>query len=125
MMLNTAFDPVAVVVDWLDCCRAHNLDGLLNLYDVRASLQCACDGPYIYQGRDDLARYWSPRLQKALPHAFSLIELLPDNIDGKPRVVLDYTGYDGKPVRISFGFTTAGKIAQTACGPLLQAPRAA
>ena len=118
MTLNSAFDPIAVVVDWLDACRARCLDGLLNLYDAGASLQCACDGPYIYQGREDLARYWSPRLEKAVPHAFSLTDLLPDDTDGKPGVVLDYVGYDGKPVRIRFRFTKTGKISQTVCGPL-------
>jgi hypothetical protein len=125
MMLNIAFDPVAVVVDWLDACRARNLDGLLNLYDAKASLQCACDGPYIYQGHEDLARYWSPRLQKAVPHAFGLTELFPDNSDDRPGVVLDYVGYDGKPVRIRFRFTKVGKIAQTVCRPLRQDSKAA
>jgi hypothetical protein len=125
MMLNAAFDPVAVVVDWLDLCRAHCLDGLLNLHDARASLQCACDGPYIYQGHEDLARYWSPRLQKAVPHAFSLIELFPDNTDDSPGVVLDYIGYDGKPVRIRFRFTKDGKIARTVCAPLHHSSKAA
>ena len=125
MTLNSAFDPIAVVVDWLDSCRARCLDGLLNLYDARASLQCACDGPYIYQGREDLARYWSPRLEKAVPHAFGLIELSIDNSDERPDVVLDYVGFDGKPVRIHFRFTTAGKIVQTVCAPLQHGSKAA
>jgi hypothetical protein len=125
MTQNSAFDPIALVVDWLDSCRARCLDGLLNLYDAKASLQCACDGPYIYQGHEDIARYWSPRLDKAVPHAFGLTELSIDDSDEKPSVVLDYIGYDGKPVRICFRFTTAGKIAQTVCTPLLRASRAA
>lgn len=118
MTLNSAFDPVAVVVDWLDACRARCLDGLLNLYDAEASLQCACGGPYIYQGREDLARYWSPRLEQAVPHAFSLTELVPDGTDDRPGVMLDYVGYDGKPIRIRFRFTKAGRIGKTVCGPL-------
>ena len=33
------FDPLAVVVDWLDACRMGKLDGLLDLYDERATLE--------------------------------------------------------------------------------------
>jgi hypothetical protein len=79
--------PVAVVVDWLDSCRVRSLENLLDLYDARGSLSCACAGPYIYQGRKDIARYWSPRLEKAVPHAFSLTELMPadNNISNGPR----------------------------------------
>ena len=54
-MLDFTFDPIAGVVDWLDCCRARNIDDLLDLYDARGSLECASAGPYIYQGREDIA----------------------------------------------------------------------
>jgi hypothetical protein len=116
-MLSNGFDPMAIVVDWLDACRARSLEDLLDLYDARGTLRCLCDGPYIYSGRDDLARYWSTRLERAVPHAFSVTELVPDDSGGKPGVVLDYVAYDGKPVHIRFQFTRAGKIEQTVCGP--------
>ena len=37
-------DQVAVVVDWLDACRRHELGPLLDLYASEASLECDCDG---------------------------------------------------------------------------------
>lgn len=124
-MLDIAFDPVAVVVDWLDSCRARTLDDLLDLYDARGSVECTCAGPYIYRGREDIARYWSPRLAKAVPHAFALVDVAPTNDNDRPCVVLDYVGYDGKQVRARFLFTRAGKIAQTVCSPLIPSSKAA
>jgi len=123
-MLDNTFDPIALAVDWLDCCKARSLESLLELYDARGSLSCACAGPYIYQGREDIARYWSPRLEKAVPHAFSLTELTPADSNDKPCVVLDHVGYDGKPVRVRFLFTKAGKIAQTVCTPVIPPSKA-
>jgi hypothetical protein len=125
VMLDLGFDPIAVVVDWLDCCRARNIDDLLDLYDARGSLECACAGPYIYQGREDIARYWSMRLDKAVPHAFGLSDLVLTSSDRRPCVVLDYVAYDGKPVRIRFLFAKTGKIAQTVCTPVIRPSKAA
>jgi hypothetical protein len=112
-MMDCDFDPVGVVVDWLDACRARRLDDLLNLYDERASLRCECEGNY--HGRHDVARYWSTRLPRAVTRAFSLTDLAVDGNGGEPRIVLDYVAYNGKPVRIRFQFTEDGKIAETAC----------
>jgi hypothetical protein len=36
------FDPLALVVDWLDACRLGELNALLDLYDERATLECDC-----------------------------------------------------------------------------------
>jgi hypothetical protein len=124
-MLDYTFDPLAVVVAWLYFCRARRLEDLLDLYDARGSLECACAGPYIYQGREDIARYWSPRLEKAVPRAFRLTELTPASSNDSPRIVLDYIAYDGKPARVRFLFTKAGKIAQTICTPVIQPSKAA
>jgi len=124
-MLDYTFDPFAVVVAWLYFCRARRLDDLLDLYDARGSLECACAGPYIYQGREDIARYWSPRLEKAVPHAFRLTELVPASSNNSPPIVLNYIAYDGMPARVRFLFTKAGKIAQTICTPLIQPSKAA
>lgn len=38
------FDPVAIVVDWLDACRRGDLDTLLGFYDNGAVLECGCEG---------------------------------------------------------------------------------
>jgi hypothetical protein len=107
------YDPIAVVVDWLDACRRRDLAGLLDLYAADASLECACDGTTLIHGRDALEAYWRPRLDAFVPTAFGLEEIEPDT-DG---VVLDYSSYEGKPVRISFGFSPQGKISRTVCGP--------
>ena len=111
-MTNT-FDPIAVVVDWLDACKERRLHDLLDLYDTSASVRCACEG--VHQGREELAHYWSTRLQRAVPHAFGLSELAPDGDGIRPGVALDYIAYDGTPVHIRFQFTMAGKVAATVC----------
>lgn len=106
------FDPIAVVVDWLDACRRRELAALLDLYSGEASLECACEGITIH-GRAALEAYWRPRLDAFAPNAFGLEEIEPA-ADG---VVLDYSNHAGKPVRIVFNFSSDGKIRQTRCNP--------
>jgi len=110
-------DQVAVVVDWLDACRRHDLGPLLDLYAADASLECACDGGNTYAGRAALESYWRPRLEAFSPDAFGLEEIAP----AADSVVLDYLNCEGKPVRIAFAFDAAGKILQTRCGPTASA----
>ena len=107
-------DQVAVVVDWLDACRRHDLGPLLDLYASDASLECRCHGGNIHAGRAALEAYWRPRLEAFSPNAFGLEEILP-SVEG---VVLDYLDSEGAPVRIAFTFDAAGKILQARCGPL-------
>jgi ketosteroid isomerase-like protein len=107
------FDPVAVVVDWLDACRKRDLAALLDLYAEDASIECACHGRAVVHGRTALAAYWQPRLETMVPTAFGLEEITP----GPDGVLLDYLSFEGKPVRISFAFSVAGKILQTICHP--------
>ncbi|WP_249127627.1 nuclear transport factor 2 family protein [Bradyrhizobium lablabi] len=107
------FDPVAVVVDWLDACRRRDLAGLLDLYADDAGLECSCGGTTLIQGRAALEAYWRPRLIAFVPNAFGLEEITPA-ADG---VVLDYLSFEGEPVRISFAFSPEGKIRQTVCSP--------
>jgi hypothetical protein len=107
------FDQIAVVVDWLDACRKRDLAALLDLYADDASLECVCDGVALLQGRAALEAYWQPRLDTFPPGAFGLEEISPTAAG----VVLDYSGVDGEPVRISFSFAPDGKILQTICGP--------
>jgi hypothetical protein len=106
------FDPIAVVVDWLDTCRKRDLAALLDFYDSEAGLECACEDISI-RGHGALAAYWRPRLDAFVPTAFGLEEIAPTT-DG---VVLDYSSFEGKPVRIVFNFLPDGKIRQTRCGP--------
>jgi hypothetical protein len=111
--LRKDVDQVAVVVDWLDACRRHDLGPLLDLYAPDASLECECDGGNTYAGRAALEAYWWPRLEAFSPNAFGLEEIAP-SADG---VVLDYLNFEGKPIRIVFTFDAAGKILQTCCAP--------
>ena len=106
------FDKMATVVDWLDCCRSRNLDALLDLYADNASLECVCENARI-SGRSQLAAYWQPKLSGMSPGAFGLEEIAPHG-DG---IALDYLGFEGKPVRITFAFDAQGKIAFTRCEP--------
>jgi ketosteroid isomerase-like protein len=107
------FDQIAIVVDWLDACRAGDLEALLDLYAQDASLECACNDREIVRGRTELAAYWRPRLGAFSPTAFGLDEITPD-VEG---VVLHYISFEGKPVRILFAFDGNGKIMNTICEP--------
>ena len=109
------FDLLAVAIDWLDACRWRDLDGLLNLYDDRATLECDCEG-VVLTGRQSLSAYWTPKLESKLAAAFTLDNMTPTS-DG---VQVDYQSCEGKPVRIHFRFTPSGKIAHASCGPLGQ-----
>lgn len=110
-------DQVAVVVDWLDACRRHELGPLLDLYASEARLECGCNGGNTYAGRAALESYWRPRLEAFSPNAFGLEEITP-SADG---VMLDYLNSEGRPVRIVFTFDAAGKILQTRCAPFAPA----
>jgi hypothetical protein len=109
------FDKMAAVVDWLDACRSRGLDALLDFYAESASLDCACERADI-SGRSALAAYWRPKLSGASANAFTLEEITPHG-EG---VALDYLNFEGKPVRIVFGFDADGKISHMRCEP---APR--
>ena len=117
--MSKDFDQIAIVVDWLDACRAGDLEALLDLYAQDASLECACNDRKILRGRADLASYWRPRLGDFSPTAFGLDDITP-KADG---VVLDYISFEGKPVRIFFAFDGNGKILQTRCEACAQGAR--
>ena len=59
------FDPLAVVVDWLDACRLGELDTLLDLYDEQATLECDCELVSL-TGRKAIAAYWAPKLERRI-----------------------------------------------------------
>ena len=42
MKIQGEFDPLGVVIDWLDACRSGELIVLLDLYDDAAILECDC-----------------------------------------------------------------------------------
>jgi hypothetical protein len=107
------FDPLAIAVDWLDAAKLGDLNGLLGLYDERATLECDCEGVAL-TGRLSLSAYWGPKLESKLAAAFTVDDMTP-TADG---VQVDYQSHEVKPVRIHFRFTPSGKIAHTSCGPL-------
>ena len=113
---NEALASIAAVMDWLDACAKGRLDDLLDMYEENATLECGCDGPYIYCGRALLGGYWSSRLADSAPLAFTMNNVLPG--EDPDCVVLDCLSYEAKPVRIHFRFAPSGKIFGTVCGPI-------
>ncbi|WP_043161230.1 nuclear transport factor 2 family protein [Bradyrhizobium sp. Ai1a-2] len=107
------FDPLGVVVDWLDACRSGQLDTLLDLYDEQATLVCDCEHVSL-TGRLSIASYWKSKLESKSASAFALddIALIGDAVQ------VDYQSDGGKPIRIRFRFSPLGKILQTSCEPL-------
>jgi hypothetical protein len=109
---GTGFDPIGIVVDWLDACRERRLEDLLALYSTQATLDC-CSGER-FVGRSGLLRYWQSKLGGATMTAFDLDEVLPE----QDWVRLEYRDYDGSAVSTNFWFDPEGKITRTLCVPL-------
>jgi len=112
---NRNFDPIGIVVDWLDACRQRQLPTLTALYDDEAIIDC-CQGD-TFRGRPAVERYWAPKLATAVAGSFEIDALFPE-ADG---VCLDYRNFDGTPARTHFAFTEGGKIRHTFCEPIRQA----
>jgi hypothetical protein len=110
------FDPMGLVIDWLDACKERRLSSLIDLYDESATLDCCCEGKTL-RGRLDLEAYWGPKLAHSVIGAFEVYVLFPED----RRRMLDYRAFDGNPVRIHFRFTDDGKIRHNACAPVKQA----
>jgi hypothetical protein len=106
------FDPMGVVIDWIDACKGRKLAALVELYDPAATVDC-CEGGR-FRGRSEVERYWRTKLAKQTADAFEINALMPF-AEG---VSLDYRGYDGRPVRTLFRFSASGQILHTACGPV-------
>lgn len=111
--IQANYDPIGVVVDWLDACRAADLGTLLALYDDEATLECGCDG-HTYRGAAAIGDYWRPKLSEKVAEGFVLDDIHPvsDGVDVR------YFGFEGKPLHIHFEFNEAGKISNSVCGPL-------
>jgi hypothetical protein len=114
MMSKSAgeFDPIGIVVDWIDACRHRQLSALVELYDAAAVVDC-CEGGR-FRGRAEVERYWRPKLIGSGPGVFEIDALLPT----AGGVSLDYRDHDGKSVRTHFRFSEHGKIIHTACAPI-------
>jgi hypothetical protein len=107
---DETFDPLAVVVDWLDACRSGDLDALSDLYDEEATLEC--DREYsILVGREAIVAYWGAKLERRSGSAFTLDDLAPANFGAQ----VDYRNDKGEAARIHFHFNNLGKILHTSC----------
>lgn len=63
-----SFDPIGIVVDWLDACREGQLSTLVDLYDDGAVVDCCQGGTF--RGRLGVERYWRPKLAHAAAGVF-------------------------------------------------------
>jgi hypothetical protein len=106
------FDPLVIVVDWLDACRERDTELLLSLYDSSASLHCDCTAEN-RKGRAEIESYWRIRLHEQVPNAFHIDKLYYEG----DAVFLSCTSHEGKLMRIRFWFTDTGLIKHTLCGP--------
>ena len=75
-----SFDPMAVAIDWLESYRTGDLEGLLDLYDEGASLECGCGGPKTSVGREALRAYWLLRLQEKPSSEFEDLSPVDDGV---------------------------------------------
>jgi hypothetical protein len=110
--LGTGFDPIGIVIDWLDACRERRLENLLGLYADHATLDCFSGELFI--GSSGLLRYWPAKLRGATAAAFELDDVLPK----QDCVRLDYRDYDGSAVSTKFWFDADGKLTRTLCAPV-------
>lgn len=105
----SAFDPMAVAIDWLDAYRARSL-GIVNLYANDAAIECGCGGQAVLYGHDAITAYWRQRFVER--PAGELHEL---QMNGNT-VVVSYHVPDGI-VRASLTIDREGHIARSQCGP--------
>ena len=82
---HQGFDPMGLVIDWLDACKERRLSSLIDLYDESATLDCCCEGKAL-RGLPNLEAYWGPKLVHAVSGAFDIDALFPET-DG---VCLDF-----------------------------------
>jgi hypothetical protein len=108
---------VAAVAGWFDAYERGDLNALLGLYDEHAVMECGCEGVTL-TGRDSIAAYWAPKLERKRVSAFDLYRLELVKLTGYG-VQIDYQTYEGKPVRFYFRFGSSNKIIYASCGPLI------
>lgn len=70
------FDPIGIIVDWLDACREGRLAALIDLYDDGAILDCCQGGTF--RGRLGVERYWRSKLAHPAAGAFEVDALFPE-----------------------------------------------
>lgn len=116
--IQIRIDPNVQVKGWLDACKSGDILALISFYDDEATLECACTGSAIYSGVAAIFEYWSPKLRSENPLRFSLTSVNAED----ERVVVDYFGYDAKPVRMYLSFDSMGKIVRSECARNCEGP---
>jgi hypothetical protein len=106
-------EPLIQVRRWMNSAKAGDLTGLVAMYSEDATLECGCARQAAYVGSGAIWEYWAPKLRSSLPLAFSLIKATRDDA----RVVVEYLGYEAKPITMILTFNEMGKIARSECKP--------
>ena len=78
------FDPIGIIVDWLDACREGRLAALIELYDDGAILDCCQGGTF--RRRLGVERYWRSKLAHPAAGAFEVDALFPETRRRVPRL---------------------------------------
>lgn len=106
----SAFDPMALAIDWLDAYRANDLDLLVSLYDEAGQLECGCGGQSIVVGKVALSEYWKQRFHEKPAHELEDMQVVSDGIK------LAYRTGDGV-ISVILHYNARGKILLSQCGP--------
>lgn len=106
-------DPLIQVRRWMTVAKAGDLTALVGMYCEDATLECGCSRQTAYVGSGSIREYWAPKLTSAAPLAFSLVKATRDDA----RVVVEYLGYEAKPITMMLTFDETGKIARSECAP--------
>lgn len=110
-MTNHSFDPMAVAVDWLDACRAGDIDAILALHAEDAVVHCGCSGAQTITGREALRAYWINHLRNY--PAGTLDDLNPSDHG----TVISYLTSTGV-MSAALAFDASGRIKVMDCRPL-------
>lgn len=108
------FDPMAVVVDWLDHYRAQDLS-IVELFARNASLECGCNEQTTAVGHHALTEFWRRRFAETA--AGELVRLEKDG----DSVHFTYS-VSGEKVQVHLNFNDVGEIAQFKCRLSKQVP---
>ena len=106
-------DPIGVAMDWLETCKRRPVMALAELYAETAVLECGCEYPGKFLGRDRILKYWEPKLALPPPRPFKLEQIWPDT----GGVALVYRYMDQPLIRIPFQFDMMGRIERSRCRP--------
>lgn len=103
----SSFDPMAVVVDWLDHYRAQDLS-IVELFARNASLECGCNEQTTAVGHHALTEFWRRRFAETAAGELVRLEMDGDSVHFAYSV-------SGEKVLVHLNFNDGGEIAQFQC----------